>query len=151
VEQSLRRLRDPEADIGGVGAWIDTAFHKFFRNERSRWWLSFARSVDHASRYSLANPSFPDSERARIARKFYARAYPELDAMLEDGRVLAAVTAWRTRRSHWQAVRSALLDVGMPLPTARSMAQEWQHYPHLPHPRKTAGRRAQSTERVGRS
>jgi hypothetical protein len=136
IEASLQVLRDPKARVEDAdGKWIDACFERHFAKEGSLWWLSFTRGIDHAARIAIKAPASYDAERARVARQRFAQGfYPDHAAKLDDAKVLAAVTAWRTQRHHWEAVRAALLDVGLPLPTARNMGRLWQNFPHSPHP-----------------
>jgi hypothetical protein len=127
-------LTNPSADVSCWSTWINATYHSLFQHTKARPWLTFARCIDHAARVALANPHYTDRERAEEARSLFRLDYPDLDAKLDDRIVEATVTAWRTQRRHWQAIHSAVLLFLTSPPSARSMAQQWQRFPHLGPP-----------------
>jgi len=131
LDQAIEALRDPDRDPLWTREWIDAAFQKLLRDEKSFPWLAFVRCVDHASRASLVNPSFTDEERATIARECFGKAYPELDAKLDHRKVATAIQAWRTQIRAWEAIHAAVSDFDTAAPEAAQMASEWQSF-HLP-------------------
>jgi hypothetical protein len=131
LDQAITALRDPDRDPLWTREWIDAAFQKLLKNEKSFPWLAFVRCVDHASRASLVNPNFTDEERATIARECFAKAYADLDAKLDHRKVAAAIQAWRTQIQAWGAIHAAVKDFDSGTPDAAQMAREWQDF-HLP-------------------
>jgi len=138
LNKALDALRREDGDVEEwIVTWIDGTYHRLFRNERALPWLMFARAIDHASRQALANPLFPDSERAKIARGYFARTYADLDARLDDAKVVAAMTAWRTQKNHWKAMRAAVKCFMTNAPNTTSMSRMWQDFPHLSAPKRS--------------
>jgi hypothetical protein len=131
LDQAIEALRDPDRDPLWTREWIDAAFQKLLRDEKSFPWLAFVRCVDHASRASLVNPFFTDEERATIARECFGKAYPDLDAKLDHRKVATAIQAWRTQIRAWEAIEAAVSDFDAAAPDAAQMASEWQGF-HLP-------------------
>lgn len=131
----IESLAGGEDASDAMATWIDRTYHALFKNEKARPWLDFVRSIDHASRISLVNPNYPDTERAKVARGYFRAYYADLEVKLTDDAVVAAVTAWRTQKDHWQAIHAAVVEFYPDAPTPRNMSRAWQNFPHLPAPR----------------
>ena len=136
----LRSFRDPstqDGDIEGSVRWVDVCFQGLLAREAGHWWVHFVDCIDIATRTAL--PGTTDSVLARKVRRHYARLYADLDAKLDEPKVVAAVKAWRARprpfvaSTHWAVVRVALLDAAPmqrknPLPAPKSMGAQWSRH-----------------------
>jgi len=118
--------------------WVEDAYNALTGHERTQPMLDFLRALDHASR--LAHDHFGrryDPVRAREARRFFRRVYPELDAKLTDEVVTAAITGWRAAWKHgnarrqWVRVREAVRRFWPSVPATKQLAEAWEGCPHL--------------------
>jgi hypothetical protein len=145
LDKAIEDLRDPEVDARWTEPWISMAWLSLWEKEESHDWITFVSCLDTAARISIANPDFPDSEiaeppythgRAKFARDLFSRTYPDLAIKVNTAKLEAAVTAWRTQKKHWKAVRDAVLDFrSKKPPEAGSMKRQWREFAN-PQPSK---------------
>ena len=127
---------DDATRLANAAKVISDLHDLLFKNEKSRPWLTFVRCIDHAAREAneVKGSEF-DVERARIAREYYRRSFPELEQKLTDPSVLRAITEWRKQApkgtkskspsKHWVAIHEAV-ELFMPdAPSAENLSKVW--------------------------
>jgi hypothetical protein len=138
--------------IANAAKVINDLHSRLFKNEKARPWLTFVRCIDHAARQANETKGGEsDAERARTARDYYRRSFPELEQKLSDALVLNAITEWRKQSAkgaknkssgkHWAAIHDAVKLFMPDAPNAESMSTLWREdFPHVDWNAKNARR-----------
>jgi hypothetical protein len=136
-------VEDDATRVAKAAKVINDLHSQLFKHEKSRPWLMFVRSIDQGARHANETKgSASDLERARVAREYYRRSFPELEQKLTDSVVVKAITEWRkqapkesknkTLSKHWLAIHQAVTCFMPDAPSAESMSKVWREdSPHL--------------------
>jgi hypothetical protein len=137
-------VEDDATRVANAAKVINDLHGRLFKNEKSRPWLMFVRSIEQGARHANETKgSELDLERARVAREYYRRSFPDLEQKLTDAAVVRAVTEWRKQATkgsknknpneHWIAIHQAVKCFTPDAPSAESMSKVWlEDFPHLP-------------------
>ena len=130
-------VEDDATRVANAAKVINDLHGRLFKNEKSRPWLMFVHSIEHGARHtSETKGSALDLERARVAREYYRRSFPELEQKLTDAVVVHAITEWRKQApsgsksksssKHWIAIQKAVECLMPDAPSAESMSKVWR-------------------------
>jgi hypothetical protein len=130
-------VEDDATRVANAAKVINDLHGRLFKHEKSRPWLMFVRSVEQAARHtSETKGGALDLERARVAREYYRRSFPELEQKLTDAVVVQAITEWRKQAPNgskhksssklWVAIRKAVECFMPDAPSAESMSTVWR-------------------------
>ena len=130
-------VEDDATRVANAAKVINDLHGRLFKNEKSRPWLMFVHSIEHGARHTNdTKGSALDLERARVAREYYRRSFPELEQKLTDGAVVQAITEWRKQApkgsksksssKHWVAIQKAVECFMPDAPSAESMSKVWR-------------------------
>ena len=143
LEAAIADIEDGKTLTREHSKWVDDAFHSLFQHDGARPWLTFVDCIDRASLMSKTSPNVTTKMRVEAARETFRRAmYADLEAMLSDEKVGAAIEAWRAyvvdgsrKAHHWKAIKAA---IPWPAPGSLSMPKQWRRFEKSRAPGKPA-------------